>query len=533
MEHSVDVVVTAVTVYPDRARVVCQGQADLAEGAHVLVIGELPLALEPESVRAQGAGSAHVRLRSVDVTRRRYTVAPSKKVQELEEALEERRQALQAVHDARAGAEATLAHLDGMRGETEQYARGLARGQSTVEDQVRLLAFFEEQDARMRSEIRDLGAQAREIQREIDKLAAELEQLRSARPRQRYEVRLDVEVLKAGTFNPEISYVVNQAGWRPLYDMRFLSADIGKSGDEALRVTYLAEVSQDTGQPWNDVRLTVSTARPSLNQRMPELRPWYVDAYQPPQPRPVAMRSAMAKEPLMAMADMAATGGAALEANVAAEVAVAEVSNELAAVTFTVVGGVDIPSDGTPQKSVIGQFDLEPEVDYFSAPRHTSAVYRRATVKNTSQGPLLDGQVNLFVGDEFIGSNALEYTPINGELELVLGVEERIEVDRELKRRDVDKRFLRDSRQIAYGYEITLHNRLARTVEVTVEDQYPVSRHDQIKIKLDAVSPAPVSQSDLHILEWRLSLPAGSDGKIAYQYTVEHPRDMRVQGLVD
>ncbi len=68
--------------------------------------------------------------------------------------------------------------------------------------------------------------------------------------------------------------------------------------------------------------------------------------------------------------------------------------------------------------------------------------------------------MNLFAGDEFIGSNALDYTPVNGELELLLGVEERIEVERKLVRRDVDKRLLRDVRQIAFGYEITLRNGL-------------------------------------------------------------------------
>ncbi len=46
--------------------------------------------------------------------------------------------------------------LDGMRRETEQYARGLARGQSTVEDQARLLSFIQEQDRDLRRQMREL-----------------------------------------------------------------------------------------------------------------------------------------------------------------------------------------------------------------------------------------------------------------------------------------------------------------------------------------------------------------------------------------
>lgn len=529
MNYSLTATVTDVTVYPDRARVTCVGSAQVETGAHVVVIGDLPLALEPESVRAQGSGTAQVQVRSVDVTQRMYEVAPSGRVQELEAALEEKSRALQAVNDRESGAEALLLHLDGLRAETKQFARGLARRESSVEDQATLLAFMLEQDQQAREQIRQTQAEAAQIQREIDKLTAEYDQVRSARPRRRYEVRLDVEVLKAGTFEPQISYVVGQAGWQPLYDMRFTPEEDGKTA-AAIRVTYLAEVSQNTGQPWEGVRLAVSTARPALSQRLPELQPWFIDEYRPPQPRAFAQAALKSVSSAAAMMDEAAP---APEARYAAEVMVAEARSDGPVVTFDVGGRVDIPGDGTPQKTVIAQFDLDPAIDYFCAPRHTDAVFRRATVSNAGPGPLLAGRVNLFAGEEFIGTNRIDYTPVNGELELMLGVEERIEVERELARRDVDKRLLRDIRQIGYGYEITLRNGLPSAAEVVVEDQYPNARHEQIKVKLEQATPAPVSQSDLHILTWRLNIAPASTAKIQYHYSVEHPRDMQVAGLAD
>ena len=534
MEYPVEPTVTVVTVYPDRARVVCSGTCKLDVGTHVIVVGDLPLALDPDSVRAQGAGEANVVLRSVDVTMRNFIAAPSGRVQELEKALEGRNDALQAITDARAGAEALLAHLDGMRSETEQYARGLAKGQTSPEEQVRLLEFIQEQDQEARSQMRDLDQQAREIHREIKKLSAELDQIRSARPRQRYEVRLDVEVLKAGTFVPEVSYVVGQAGWQPLYDMRFWQPEDSKLTEATLRVTYLAQISQNTGQSWDSVQLSVSTARPALNQRMPELQPWFVDEYHPPQPRLYAKSAMRGAGPEMAaLAASDAPSAAPMDYLMEAQVAVAEVGGESAAVTFAVGGDVSVPGDGTPQKTVIGQFDLTPDIDYFSAPRHTDSVFRRATVVNTGPGPLLGGRVNLFAGDEYIGSNFLDYTPVNGELELMLGVEERIEVERELVRRDVDKRLLRDIRKIELSYEIRLHNGMKGPAQIVVQDQIPNSRHEQIKIKLDSASPTPESQSDLNILEWKQTILPESEKKIQYTYSIEHPRNMNVSGLSD
>jgi uncharacterized protein (TIGR02231 family) len=198
-----------------------------------------------------------------------------------------------------------------------------------------------------------------------------------------------------------------------------------------------------------------------------------------------------------------------------------------------VTGNTDIPSDGSPHKTTISQFQLEPELDYLAVPKHTNAVYRRVTVGNTSPSPLLAGPATLFVGDEFIGRTELEYTPAGGEIELLLGVEERLTVERELDRRDVDKRLLRDNRQLRYGYKIEIKNLLPTNARVEIHDHIPVARHEQIKVKLEQVDPQPAQKSELNLLQWHFNLNAGDEQTIGYQYTVEHPRSLRITGLTD
>jgi uncharacterized protein (TIGR02231 family) len=346
---------------------------------------------------------------------------------------------------------------------------------------------------------------------------------------------VDVEVLEAGSFRPELSYVVWNAGWQPLYDVRLLEREDGRSLD----ITYIAQVTQNTGQDWHDVSLVVSTARPALNQRLPELKPWFLDVYRPaPPPQPPLARQAKAQAAAPQMATMA-MGPAAEEIMVErmmvaeAEVAVAEVQSSGTAVSFAVSGKTDIPSDGSPHKTTINQFQLDPKLDYLAVPKHTDAVYRRATVANSSTSPMLEGPMNLFVGDEFIGKNRLEYTPANGEIELLLGVEENITVERTLEKRDVDKRLLRDNRQVRFGYKIEIKNLLPTEAKLEVHDHIPVARHEQIKVKLDKVKPEPAEQTDLHLLEWHLSLAAGETQMIEYEFVVEHPRSMQIVGLRD
>lgn len=530
MDVTVGTTVTRVTVYLDRARVTAVGECQLEAGIHRLLVDELPLVLEPESVRVSGQGTARVRIQSVDVARRFYEETPAEQARELEREIEQVGDEMRALADEKARWSAHGKYLDGLREASVEFAKGLSRGRTTVADQTNLLAFLQEHDKEMRTAVHNLDKQEREWKRRLQKLQNELNQLRHARPRERFRAQVDVEVLDAGSFRPEISYVVHSAGWQPLYDVRLLSVENGHKLD----MTYIAQVTQQTGQDWVGVNLSVSTARPSLNQRLPELHPWYLEVYMPP-PRMPAPQAPVKTEvramaaPAMAM-EMAVKEEPVFQA---ADVQTATVGSEGTAVTFHVPNPADIPSDGSPHKTTLQQFELDPKLDYLCAPKHTDAVFRRATITNRGDGPLLAGSASLFVGDEFIGRTELEYTPGGGEIELLLGVEERITIERELARREVDKKMLRDVRRTRYGYKIELHNLLSEAVEVEVHDHFPVARNEQIKVKLEMVRPAPTQQSDLNLLEWHLTLPAGAEQQIAYEFLVEHPPALHVTGLYE
>ncbi|MEZ4589668.1 MAG: DUF4139 domain-containing protein [Chloroflexota bacterium] len=102
-----------------------------------------------------------------------------------------------------------------------------------------------------------------------------------------------------------------------------------------------------------------------------------------------------------------------------------------------------------------------------------------------------------------------------------------------MARRDVDKKLLRDQRQLRYGYTIAVKNLLGMATQVVVKDHIPVSRHEQIKVKLDDARPQPAEQTDLNLLEWQLSLTGGAEQTVRYDYIVEHPRSLQVVGLLD
>ncbi len=524
--------ITAVVVYPDRARLTRQGTAALEPGSHRLLLTELPLTLDPASVRAAARGTARARLLGIDVKREFYVETPDARVRELEEQIERLQDELGALDRQAALLKEDREAVRGLLGATEQYARGLALGRTTAAEQMALLDGLSERARQLDAALLKLATERREMERRLTRLQSELDQLRSARGRERYAAAVEVEVLEAGDLTVELTYVVSRAGWTPLYDLRLVEDE-----QPSLEVGYLAQIAQQTGEPWDNVALTLSTARPALTERLPELDPWYVNVVQPRAPAKKMM--GMAEAPAM-RASVGAVEDLALREPVPeappppmmeAEVAVAAVESSGTAVTYVVPGAVTIPPDGAPRKVAVARFALTPKVDYVSAPKLVEAAYRRAEVRNESPYTLLPGPANLFAGDEFIGTTALELTAPGGEIKLYLGVDDRVKVKRELKQREVDKKLIGDRRRLRYGYEITLENLMPVKASLLLQDQIPVPLHESIKTRLEFAEPKPTRESELGLLEWEFALAPGEKRVVRFDFSVEHPRDVPITGL--
>jgi uncharacterized protein (TIGR02231 family) len=213
------------------------------------------------------------------------------------------------------------------------------------------------------------------------------------------------------------------------------------------------------------------------------------------------------------------------------EALTAQVGAEGTSVTFQLVQKVSVPSDGSPHKVTVTTFDLSPQIDYLSVPKLAEAVYRRAKIVNRSEFLLLDGPASLFIAGGFVGTLPLKRTAPNEEFELSLGVDDRVTVKRELKAREADKKLIGDRRRLRVVYAIEIKNLRAQKIELELRDQFPVSRHEQVKVKLEACDPKPIEQTDLNELKWRLALEPGAKTIARFEFSIEQPTILQVQGL--
>ena len=85
------------------------------------------------------------------------------------------------------------------------------------------------------------------------------------------EVLILVDSKSEETINIELSYLVDNAGWFPSYNVRV------KSIEDPLELIYKANVHQDTKVDWKKVKLAFSSNNPSLSGSAPELKTYFLN----------------------------------------------------------------------------------------------------------------------------------------------------------------------------------------------------------------------------------------------------------------
>lgn len=518
----VDAPITAVTVHPSLARVVRTGRATVAAGGAELVVAGLPTSIDTSSVRVAGRSEVATRVVGVDVTARRSVDAPDPRVAAAEAALLDARRALGAVEDMDAGEAARqqllLAVSD--RG-GKAFATALASGDAQPDRVAATAAALAEDLEASSSRRRALAERRDEAQRAVDAAAHDLELLRAS-GRDRRDVVVLLEADGDGEVELELTYVAYGASWQPTYDVRV----DGDGGPIAL--TWGAVISQATGEDWPECEVTVSTSEPQLAASIPELDPWWVGAFQPPPPpvpRMAKLAGGAADEP-MPMPMAAAPAAFAVEV---AEVEATVLDTTLAA-AWRLPRPTAVPSDGAPHRAILANGELEAKLDHVAAPARGTEVHLRATVTNSTGRALVAGQASVFLDDAFVGTAAIEGVAPGGELELALGVDDRVTVEKELARRDDDKKRLSSTRRSSEAWTIEVANHRDAGIHLVVRDRVPTSRHPDVKVVDVKLKPEPAEHDDLGRVEWRTDLAAGATWKADLSFGVEHPKDLPLSG---
>jgi len=498
-----------VLVYPGGAQVT--RLASVAAGARELVLNCLSARFDPDSLQIDAPAGVNLGPVQVEtLPRERAPDCANSPLDEQVRKLEAQRDALTAESSA---LDTSLGYLKAL-GSGE--ARGTpAAGIGATSDSIRKTA----QDALLRQAA--LKRQLEDLDKQLAPLQGERERLAQANPQWR-SLRLRLSTAREAEL--KLRYRITQAGWAPSY-----RALLDTAGG-ALALERLAQVSQQSGEDWRNVRLRLSTAQAAQKVGPNPPRPWLIDLQRPAAAGVMLeMRAAKAVPAPALMAAPAPMSDAAPEPE-RFDLSVFQGSH---ATEFLLPQRVNIDT-GTQRASLtLGQEKLPARVLTRVQPQSEAAAYLVADLARPT-GDWPRGPLQLLRDGAFVGSTTLNVAGSEERLELPFGRDDAVRVQAEPEQRNAGNTgFIGPRVERRHARAWVVENRHAAGITLQLIEAAPVSQHEDIKVQTQ-FSPAPTTQAwrkQPGFVLWELPLAAGASQRFTAEYVISAPKEAQLSGL--
>lgn len=330
------------------------------------------------------------------------------------------------------------------------------------------------------------------------------------------QIWVKVSLAQAQNVRINLKYLVYDASWTPFYDIR--STDIG----EEITFILKANIRQNTGVNWDNVELTLSTGNPINSSIKPELYDWRLSLADA-MPRPMyktEMADAVAYSKMETRNISSLVTGAAPP-----EVQMVEQANN---VQYAIARAFSIASDGEFKIVEIQRNSSKATYRYVTIPKLDTKAYLMASVKDWDSFLILSGEANIFLKGDYVTKTYLEPQTIDDSLEISLGNDEGIKVERKMVKEFTSKRSLGSTKNYMQGYEISVRNSKTKAIKIEILDQVPLSSDKDIQVK--HVANDALFEEATGKLTWVYTIAPTETKKMNLQIEVKYPKNKYLQG---
>ncbi len=471
---------------------------------------------------------------------------------------------------------------------------------SSLSELKQALDFYDTELMKLKAEELQIQANLQEESSEIERLQNQIRALSTSDNQSTSEVRIRIKAAIPGKASFQINYLVENAGWYPKYDIRV------KNISTPLNLIYKAEVYQNTGVDWNNVKLRFSNGNPNLSGQLPGLEKWELNfarltVYSRSRrtfnsisgkitgedgPLPGAIVSIDGttigtatdangnynlllpdkatqltasfigyqsltqpiNSPTMNIAlipdeqlleEVVVTGygaqrkvaGMTIRESMAAVPEAQTIQTRLQENQTTVEIEVNEPysirSNGEKSLVDLKTFEVPANYRYSTAPKIDNDVFLIAQLADWSQYSLLEGESNLYFEDGFVGRSILNAGSLQDTLEISMGRDRSIVIQRDKKEEFSKKRSIGSNITESRGYEITVRNNKSQPISLLVQDQIPISVNSEITVSALDISGGKLD-SQTGIVTWEISVAPGQQQKLNLHYEVKYPKREKV-----
>lgn len=333
------------------------------------------------------------------------------------------------------------------------------------------------------------------------------------------EIVVTVSGSKPATGKLKFSYVVMNAGWRPSYDIR-----VDDITDPAV-IIYKADIWQNSGIEWKDVKISLSNAAPMTAGFLPTLDPWFIDFYQAyalnemvvtaygTKGRPASRQEKAVEEVMMDM-----------EASAPMPVTVSESNISF---SFDVNVPKTIATGGKPETVELQRLTVPATYSYAATPKLASTAYLMGYITEWEKYNLLPGPSNIYFSNTFTGKGFINTAELTDTLQVSLGADNSITVKRDRRTDFTSQKLIGANRVETLSFLISVRNNKSREVTVRLRDQLPLSQNSDITVEAVELTGGK-HNSVTGEVTWDLTVAPRETKEVILTYTVKYPKNKKV-----
>lgn len=459
-----------VTIFKDRAFVLRQLEMNLKTGANSIEFQHLPIDTDLNALKViqdnegDGAKVEILGVRSEKIYRSEFEgpllqqkieIRKAKK-DEMDRLIKES-QGLVKIND----------HLsEMMKHYQDSFGLNISQDKWKAKDFSEFIKFLDSKGKNIFGKWSALYQKFLKINDEISELDAAIVELQENSDKMFLNVTVDLNVLKEGKAKIGLQYLVYNASWRPLYDIRISSPKA--------TIEQYALISQQTGEDWKNCKILLSNSDDQIQTNVPEISPFTLNYTEVDKVQTHVASKQQETLNLKNVEEMAVNDSH-------------QSVNEEAINKIFEVRGSQTVLDGSEG---IKLFILSQETNYqeeleIIAPQYEVA-YRRGDLKNPFDWPILSGEASIFYNNEFIQILHLQKIPKGKMFHVNAGIDYTIKMRRNVHHKNEESGSLLGNQKIYHRYISSyLENLSNRPRKVTYLEQIPVSELEKVKVEMD------------------------------------------------
>jgi hypothetical protein len=192
-------------------------------------------------------------------------------------------------------------------------------------------------------------------------------------------------------------------------------------------------------------------------------------------------------------------------------------------VNFEIKTPYTIKSDNKNYTVDIEFYDLPAIYQYYCVPKIDKDAFLIAKIVDWEKYSLLEGEANIFFEETYIGKTLLDVHYTSDTLEISLGRDKKVSINREKIKDFTTKQFIGNKKEETRTWKTTVKNNKNQEINMIVLDQVPVSTAEDIEVNVLNFSGA---KHDLETgeIKWEFTLKPVDKKELDLKYSVKYPK---------